>query len=226
VVVAALLLMMVRTRTARAHVIRLGLLAYVTYSYAIYLIGIPINQMFLVYVVLVSLSGAALMDGLVRLRPEGWPRTSHRRLERGTGWMLVVVSVLFAGLWLVAVVPFALGGSPPNPEGPGGVAYPVFVLDLVVVLMTAIIVVRFGLLAFVIMSFMLPVLDHTPLTFDPTIWYSGQCGWRSPSAPGWRCLASRPPWQGGRCSQRRALATSRLMRGTLRFFVGTAFACR
>ena len=48
------------------------------------------------------------------------------------------------------------------------------VLDLVVVLMTAIIVVRFGLLAFVIMSFMLPVLDHTPLTFDATIWYSGQ----------------------------------------------------
>jgi hypothetical protein len=24
------------------------------------------------------------------------------------------------------------------------------------------------------MSFMLPLLDHTPLTFDSTIWYAGQ----------------------------------------------------
>ena len=48
------------------------------------------------------------------------------------------------------------------------------VLGLVVVLMTAIIVVRFGLLAFVVMSFILPLLDHTPLTFDSAIWYSGQ----------------------------------------------------
>jgi hypothetical protein len=48
------------------------------------------------------------------------------------------------------------------------------VIGLVVILVTAIIVVRFGLLAFVVMSFMLPLLDHTPLTFDAGIWYSGQ----------------------------------------------------
>ena len=48
------------------------------------------------------------------------------------------------------------------------------VIGLVVILVTAIIVVRFGLLAFVVMSFMLPLLDHTPLTFDAGLWYSGQ----------------------------------------------------
>jgi hypothetical protein len=47
-------------------------------------------------------------------------------------------------------------------------------LTLVVGVVTAIIVVRFGLLAFVVMSFMLPLLDRTPLTFDSSIWYSGQ----------------------------------------------------
>jgi hypothetical protein len=116
------------------HVVRLGLLAYVAYSYAIYLIGIPMNRIFLVYVVTVAISGAAFLDGLVRLRPRGWPRTSHRRLERGTGWMLLVVASLFGALWLSALLPFAFGGPAPSTEGPGGVAYPVFVLDLVVVL--------------------------------------------------------------------------------------------
>ena len=70
----------------------------------------------------------------MRLRPAAWPRIDSRRLEGGTGWMLAIVAVLFAGLWLTALLPFAFGGSTPSPEGPGGVAYPVFILDLVVVL--------------------------------------------------------------------------------------------
>ena len=45
----------------------LGLLAYVVYSYAIYLIGVPMNQVFLVYVVLESVAGAALLAGLWHL---------------------------------------------------------------------------------------------------------------------------------------------------------------
>jgi hypothetical protein len=134
VVVAALLLFLVRRSSARAHVIRLGLLAYVAYSYAIYLIGVPMNRMFLVYVVLVMTSGGAFLHGLLRLRPQAWPRVANRRLERGTGWMLVVVAALFAGLWLSVLLPFAIGGAAPQPAGPGGVAFPVYILDLVVVL--------------------------------------------------------------------------------------------
>jgi hypothetical protein len=136
VVVAALLLLLVRRPrvSARAHVVRVALLAYVVYSYAIYLTGVPMNRVFLVYVVIASVAGTALLDGLLRLNRAGWPRTTDRRLERGTGWMLVVVAVLFAGLWLSTLVPYAAGGAAPDPEGPGGVPYPVFVLDLVVVL--------------------------------------------------------------------------------------------
>ena len=112
----------------------LGLLAYVVYSYAIYLIGVPMNRVFLVYVLIESVAGAALLAGLWRLAAMRWPTTASRRLRRGTGWMLVVVAVLFAGLWLSTLLPFAFGGSPPDPEGVGGTPYPVFVLDLVVVL--------------------------------------------------------------------------------------------
>ena len=132
--VAALLVLLIPRTSGRSHLIRLGLLAYVAYSYAIYLIGVPMNQIFLVYVVLVSISGANLLDGLLRLRPRGWPRTDQRGLERGTGWFLVAVAALFGALWLAVLLPFALGGSAPTPAGPGGVAYPVYVLDLVVVL--------------------------------------------------------------------------------------------
>ena len=133
VVVAGLLLVLARRTSPQAHLVRLGLLAYVAYSYALYLLGVPMNRIFLVYVVLVLVSSAAFLHGLLRLRPAAWPRVT-RSLERGTGWMLVLVAVLFAGLWLSVLLPFAFGGSAPTPRGPGGVAYPVFILDLVIVL--------------------------------------------------------------------------------------------
>jgi len=136
IVVAGLLVLLVRRRqiSPRSHLARLGLLAYVVYSYAIYLTGVPMNRVFLVYVVIESLAGAALLNGLLRLRGSAWQRLGSRRLERGTGWMLLVVAVLFALLWLSTLAPYAAGGGAPDPEGIGGTPYPVFVLDLVVVL--------------------------------------------------------------------------------------------
>jgi hypothetical protein len=135
IVVAGLLVLLVRRRpiSPRSHLARLGLLAYVVYSYAIYLTGVPMNRVFLVYVVIESTAGSALLDGLFRLRGSAWERI-ERRLERGTGWMLLVVAILFALLWLSTLVPYAAEGAAPDPEGVGGTPYPVFVLDLVVVL--------------------------------------------------------------------------------------------
>ena len=132
-VVAVLLVALCRAGSGRVHLVRLALLAYVAYSYAIYLLGLPMNRAFLVYVVLVAVAAGALLDGVLRLQPGAWPRAS-RRLEGGTGWFLVAVSTLFASLWLSMLLPFALGGDRPHPQGPGGVAYPVFVLDLCVAL--------------------------------------------------------------------------------------------
>jgi len=132
--VALGLLVLAGSLSARVHLVRLGLYAYVAYSYAIYLTGMPMNRAFLAYVVLVAVAGAALLDGLVRLAPAAWPRARSRRLERGTGWFLGAVGALFACLWLTTLLPFALGGGRPDPEGPGGAPYPVFVLDLVVAL--------------------------------------------------------------------------------------------
>lgn len=136
IVVAALLVWTVRrpARTVATELIRLGLLGYLLYSYLIYVTGVPMNRVFLLYVVIVAISGAGLLAGLLRMvvRPPTSDATS--RLRRGTGWMLLVTAVLFAALWLSALVPFALGGAPPDPEGVGGTPYPVFVLDLAIVL--------------------------------------------------------------------------------------------
>ena len=136
VVVAGLIVWLVRSRevTPTRHLVRMGLLAYVAYSYAIYLTGVPMNRVFLVYVLIESASLAAFVDGVFRLRGTAWHRVGSRRLERGTGWLLIVVATLFALLWLSTLMPFALGGSAPDPVGVGGTPYPVFVLDLVVVL--------------------------------------------------------------------------------------------
>ena len=132
-VVAVLLVALCRAGSGRVHLVRLALLAYVAYSYAIYLLGLPMNRAFLVYGVLVAVAAGALLDGVLRLHAGAWPR-AVRRLEAGTGWFLVAVSTLFSSLWLSMLLPFALGGDRPHPQGPGGVAYPVFVLDLCVAL--------------------------------------------------------------------------------------------
>ena len=136
VLVAGLLVTLVRP--AHLSPLRLllwiGLLAYVVYSYGIYVIGVPMNRVFLVYVVLEMVAGAALVGGLWRVATMRWAVVATTRLRRGTGWMLVAVALMFTGLWLTVLLPFALGGSAPAPEGAGGTPYPVFVLDLVVVL--------------------------------------------------------------------------------------------
>ena len=46
----------------------------------------------------------------------------------------VFLGFSFAALWLSTLVPFALGGARPDPEGVGGTPYPVFWLDLAIVL--------------------------------------------------------------------------------------------
>ena len=140
-IVVALLLLALAVRPVAARIdpvrvelVRLGLLGYLAYSYLIYVSGVPMNRVFLVYVAIVGLSGAGLLRGLARVVASPPASTATRRLRTGTGWMLVVTGVLFAGLWLSTLLPFALGGARPDPEGVGGTPYPVFWLDLAIVL--------------------------------------------------------------------------------------------
>jgi hypothetical protein len=51
----------------RARLVGLGLLAYMLYNYAFYLFGAAFNRLFLLYVLLVTLSGLAIGLALVHL---------------------------------------------------------------------------------------------------------------------------------------------------------------
>jgi hypothetical protein len=136
-IVVALLLVVGAWRwngSGPARLVRVGLLGYLAYSYLIYVTGVPMNRLFLVYVVIIALAGAGLLAGVWDILARPLPSSATRRLRLGTGWMLVTTAVLFSCLWLSTLLPFALGGAAPDPEGIGGTPYPVFWLDLAITL--------------------------------------------------------------------------------------------
>ena len=123
-----------RRGSLAAHILWLGLLFYLAYSYAIYLIGWQENRFFLVYVLVVLVSAAALLDGVVRVDHRAVQPAVAGFRTRGLGWFLVIIGIAFIALWLSDVGPSALGGRPPAHLGPGGTPYAVYVLDLTVAL--------------------------------------------------------------------------------------------
>lgn len=136
-IVVAVLLVVLAVRPTlgtTAGLLRLGLLGYLAYSYLIYVSGVPMNRMFLVYVVIVAVAGASFIAGVVDLLQRPAASRAAPRLWSGTGWFLIVTAVVFAGLWLSVLLPVALGGGAPETEGVGGTPYPVFWLDLAIAL--------------------------------------------------------------------------------------------
>jgi hypothetical protein len=117
-----------------AHLLWLGLLSYLAYSYAIYLIGWQQNAAFLLCTTAVTLSAVALVDGLVRIDVDATAPAFRRIGVRGIGWFLIAVGTVFAALWLADLAPLLIGTGRPRNLGPGGVAFAVYVLDIVVAL--------------------------------------------------------------------------------------------
>ncbi|SDI15049.1 hypothetical protein SAMN05192558_101410 [Actinokineospora alba] len=134
-----------RTGSLPGHLLWLGLLAYIAYTYVIYAIGVPHNQAFLLYIAAVTLSVAAFVDGIGRIDMGAVAHAFGSSSHRGTGWFLIVIGVAFTGLWLTDIVPTIDGGLPTT-IGTGGLPYPVYVADLgfalPAVVMTGIALVR------------------------------------------------------------------------------------
>ncbi|WP_086824087.1 hypothetical protein [Allokutzneria sp. NRRL B-24872] len=123
-----------RLGSARGHLLWLGLLSYVAYTYVIYAFGVPSNSVFLLYVCAMSLAIAALVDGIARMNVRLLATALGPARHRAVGGLLVVVGCAFAALWLSDLLPAAISGAPPGTVGVGGLPYPVYVVDLALVL--------------------------------------------------------------------------------------------
>jgi hypothetical protein len=82
-----------------------GALLYVLYIYTFYLIGVPLNALFLVYLTLVVLSTYTLIGIVANIDGDVvWQRYSARVPARILGVILVVVAFLFVGRTVLAVM--------------------------------------------------------------------------------------------------------------------------
>lgn len=113
------------TGSLRGHLLWLGLLGYIAYTYLIYAFGVPHNSAFLLYIAALTLSIAALVDGIARIDVRRVPLNSHA----GVGWFLIVIGLAFVGLWLSDILP-TIGGGLPSALNVGELPYPVYVADL------------------------------------------------------------------------------------------------
>jgi hypothetical protein len=99
----------------RAHLVWLGVLVYLVYTYVMYALAIQFNPLFLVYVALLGCSLYALIGGLATT---DFARIKAR-FSRGTpvkavSIFLAVVAVLFYFVWLSEDVPALLAGEVPQ----------------------------------------------------------------------------------------------------------------
>ena len=113
----------------RAHLVRLGLLAWFAYCYLHLAFGARFGPLFLLYVAAAGLAGFRFLDGFVRTNLTR-QTTPSRFPVRMVAIFLAVAGCGIAGLWLSEIVPGVLGlATPPNLHL-GGLPNPTWVLDL------------------------------------------------------------------------------------------------
>ncbi|CAN5546456.1 hypothetical protein BH24ACT22_BH24ACT22_08760 [soil metagenome] len=101
--------------SGRAHLVWLGVLVYLVYSYVIYAIAVQFNPLFLVYVALLGCSLYALIGGLVTTDfADIKARFSRGTPERVVSIFLAVLAVLFYLMWLSEAIPALLTGEVPQ----------------------------------------------------------------------------------------------------------------
>jgi hypothetical protein len=101
--------------SGRAHLVWLGVLVYLVYSYVIYALSVQFNSLFLVYVALLGCSLYALIGGLATTDFAGVKaRFSRRTPARAVSIFLALLAVLFYLMWLSEAIPAVLTGEVPQ----------------------------------------------------------------------------------------------------------------
>lgn len=120
-----------RKGSVRALLAWLGALGYVTYSY-LYIFGIAYNELFLVYLALLVLSGYTLIRALIAIDPIPiWATFDEDAPTKVVAGFLVGFGVVLGALWAIqAIAALFTGDVPASVTSSGHPTAVVFVLDL------------------------------------------------------------------------------------------------
>ena len=117
----------------RAHIVWLGVVAYVIYNAVMFILGTPLNQLYLVYEAMLALSiwSAILVIGTIDVDSFA-QRFSRAFPARAIAAYALVMVALNSLVWLAGAVPAVLSTSSPASvlEGTGLVTVPTYDQDL------------------------------------------------------------------------------------------------
>jgi hypothetical protein len=130
--------------SARAVLVRLGLLGYLGYTYTGAAFAFAFNPLFPLYVALFSLSLFALASAVAELDPAGLrDRFDARTPRRTVAAFLALVAVMLTAAYAGQIAPFYTTGALPEPMRQAGTTtFFVYALDLGVVVPLAVIATR------------------------------------------------------------------------------------
>ena len=118
----------VQRGSLRALLLWPGMLVYIAYSYAYYLISPEFNPLYLAYIAIVSMSGYAALFLLLSVDPDAVrTRFGATAPVRWAGGFLVFMAILMASKWISAIVGALASGTQPPAKDLG-----VWPMDLVV----------------------------------------------------------------------------------------------
>jgi hypothetical protein len=119
--------------SVRMSIVWIGAVAYLGYNSVLFLFGTPFNQLFLLYVAMLSLAIWSMLAILAHSRPEDLRRRIRRAMPaRAIAVALIAILMLNAIAWLSTIVPALLADRPAERylAGTGLTTNPVHVQDL------------------------------------------------------------------------------------------------
>ena len=117
--------------SSRARLVWIGALAYTVYNFAFYVFGAAFNDLFLVHVVAFSSSIFALILTMTNMDASTIAVGYRARMPvRAVAALLILVGVVFATLWSVLSISYAVSGSLSLGAAPLQGMHLVFAIDL------------------------------------------------------------------------------------------------
>lgn len=92
-----------------------GTVLYLLYTFCLYSFDVHFNSLFLIYCINLGLSFYGLLFLMYSsIGQEALPWLENVRLRKTTSWYLILLAILFYGLWLMDVIPAMITGVPPQ----------------------------------------------------------------------------------------------------------------